>query len=329
MILNATEQRNIMHRFPSLKLSYDKQIHKKVYTDKDIFMVVPYGVKFLAWFTYYQNRNVCFLIELTSKKIPKSFKMVTTCFHHDLALGTILYGSVVKDRFFVCEDALWFCGKNLIENKRTSKFSGRLPIIQDLFSNYVKQQSVSKKHLIFCTPIMGKDYNKVEKTMETLPYTTYGIKFINDTDSFCRVFVPKLEKVVYHGVFKIKAKPDADMYDSFFYNKGMWEPHKPIYVGSYRASVMMNSIFRNIKENQCLDSLEESDDEDEFENCDIGKYTDLTKTVFMKCRFNPKFKKWEPIEMVSDKKTITYDDLWCVENKHIKGNRRVNFPKRN
>ena len=67
MILNGTEQRNIMHRFPSLKLSYDKQIHKKVYTSEDIFMVVPYGVKFLAWFTYYQNHNVCFLIELTPK----------------------------------------------------------------------------------------------------------------------------------------------------------------------------------------------------------------------------------------------------------------------
>ena len=328
MILNATEQRNIMHRFPSLKLSYDKQIQKKVYSDKDIFMVVPYGTKFLAWFTYYQNRNVCFLIELTSKKTPKSFKIITTCFHTDLARGTILLGSVVKDRFFVCEDVLWFCGKNLLENKPTYRISNRLSVMQDLFNNYVKQQSVSKKHLVFCTPIMGHDYNKIEKTMETLPYTTYGIKFINDNDSFSRIFVPKLEKIVYHAIFKVKANYIVDMYDTFIYNKGMWEPHKNIYVGTYRSSVMMNSIFRNIKENVRLDSLEESDDEDEFENCDIGKYTDQNKVVFMNCKFNPKFKKWEPIEIVSDKKTITYDDLWCIENKHIKTNRRVNFPKR-
>ena len=34
----------------------------------------------------------------------------------------------------------------------------------------------------------------------------------------------------------------------------------------------MNSIFRNIKENRNLDLLEESDDEDEFENINLDKY---------------------------------------------------------
>ena len=39
----------------------------------------------------------------------------------------------------------------------------------------------------------------------------------------------------------------------------------------------MNSIFRNIKENQNLD-LEESDSEDEFENIDVDKFVNLKKT---------------------------------------------------
>ena len=60
----------------------------------------------------------------------------------------------------------------------------------------------------------------------------------------------------------------------------------------------MNALFRNIKENKSLDALEESDDEDEFENTNIDKFVDLTKKIKMKCIFNYKFKKWTPVECV-------------------------------
>jgi len=69
-------------------------------------------------------------------------------------------------------------------------------------------------------------------------------------------------------------------------------------VPDYKTSVMMNSLFRKIKENKSLDALEESDDEDEFENTNIDKFVDLSKKIKMKCVFNHKFKKWTPIECV-------------------------------
>ena len=69
-------------------------------------------------------------------------------------------------------------------------------------------------------------------------------------------------------------------------------------VPDYKTSVMMNSLFRKIKENKSLDALEESDDEDEFENTNIDKFVDLSKKLKMKCVFNHKFKKWTPIECV-------------------------------
>ena len=69
-------------------------------------------------------------------------------------------------------------------------------------------------------------------------------------------------------------------------------------IPDYKTSVMMNALFRNIKENRSLDALEESDDEDEFENTNIDKFVDLTKKIKMKCIFNYKFKKWTPIECV-------------------------------
>ena len=70
-------------------------------------------------------------------------------------------------------------------------------------------------------------------------------------------------------------------------------------IPDYKTSVMMNSLFRNIKENNSLDALEESDDEEEFENVNIDKFVDLTKQIKMKCVYNYKFKKWTPVECVN------------------------------
>ena len=38
------------------------------------------------------------------------------------------------------------------------------------------------------------------------------------------------------------------------------------YIPDYKTSIFMNKLFRTIKENDNLDALEESDDEEEFEN---------------------------------------------------------------
>jgi hypothetical protein len=70
------------------------------------------------------------------------------------------------------------------------------------------------------------------------------------------------------------------------------------YIPNYNTSVMMNKLFRNIKENANLDALEESDDEEEFENIQIDKFVDLNKTFKMRCIFNHKFRKWVPVNVV-------------------------------
>ena len=64
----------------------------------------------------------------------------------------------------------------------------------------------------------------------------------------------------------------------------------------------MNRIFRKIRENDNLDYIEESDDEDDFQNIDESKYVDLEKSVLIECVFNNKFKRWTPMSVV-DKST--------------------------
>ena len=76
----------------------------------------------------------------------------------------------------------------------------------------------------------------------------------------------------------------------------------------------MNKLFRNIKENNNLDLLEESDSDEEFENIELDKYVNLNKSVTMRCIFNSKFKKWYPVE-VSKESIITKKELFNIIKK--------------
>jgi hypothetical protein len=66
-------------------------------------------------------------------------------------------------------------------------------------------------------------------------------------------------------------------------------------IPDYKTSVMMNNLFRKIKENQNLDAIEESDDEEDFQNTSPEKYVNLNLTIAFDCKFHRKFKKWFPL----------------------------------
>ena len=68
----------------------------------------------------------------------------------------------------------------------------------------------------------------------------------------------------------------------------------------------MNNLFRNIKENANIDYIEESEDEEEFENTAEDKYVDLIKTYNIECVFNIKFKKWVPIRVIHEPNKVVH-----------------------
>jgi hypothetical protein len=109
-------------------------------------------------------------------------------------------------------------------------------------------------------------------------------------------------------IFKVKADVQTDVYHLYGANDELYDT---CCIPTYTTSVMMNNIFRKIKENINLDSLEESDDEDEFEDDKIDKYVDLTKTCNIVCTFNTKFKKWMPLR-------ISHDNRGVVDTKTLK-----------
>ena len=75
----------------------------------------------------------------------------------------------------------------------------------------------------------------------------------------------------------------------------------------------MNNIFRNIKENENLDALEESDDEDEFENINDDKYVSLNTSKIMECTFNTQHSKWVPLKTVFNKTITSKKEIILME----------------
>jgi hypothetical protein len=90
----------------------------------------------------------------------------------------------------------------------------------------------------------------------------------------------------------------------------------------------MNKLFRIIKENNNLDALEESDDEEEFENINIDKFVHLNKSHKMICQFNHKFKKWVPVKLANENSRIISDnDLKYIYNLYEQNKKKNKYKK--
>ena len=111
-------------------------------------------------------------------------------------------------------------------------------------------------------------------------------------------------------VFKVKPDIQNDIYNLYYDDRNADIFYEVAYIPDYKTSVMMNTLFRNIKENGNLDALEESDDEEEFENDRIDKFVYLDRTYNMVCVYNYKFRKWTPIRVaLSNQRIVTKNEI--------------------
>ena len=310
-MLDREIQRTIMRRFPEIKLSYNKNINRKVYAD--FFQIIPKGQKALLWFTYIHKKNVCLVLKLDYKGNIKEIDQFALCFENTLSYGTILYGTILRimgGHVFCIEDSHYYKGKN-IERKNPLE---KLEIYKTMFDTEISQTTYTNKFIKPVLAYTAKDYNSVKQTIQTLPYKVYGIKYIRNTYS---IGVEKIKYEIKHeAIFNVKPSLNSDIYNLYALdNIGNKILHNIAYIASYKKSVYMNSLFRDIKENRNLDLLEESDDDEEFENISPDRYVNLEKEIIMSCVYNNKFKKWEPIAEIDEGQIAIIKDIKYVENK--------------
>jgi hypothetical protein len=305
--------------FPQIKLSYDHIIHKKVY-NYNCVLAIPCGVKCIAWFTIKDNMNVCNIMELSNNEVVNT-TIYKCCFNSELSFGTIFYGTLVKTHgssFCTIENIFYYKGKSILHYT----WGEKLRLFTQMFKYDITQVAYNNRFIIFSIPLIKASFNELLQEIKMLKYKVQYIqyKFFSDTThtaNTCTKYIynnANLEKVFISSsvhsrmdkdkyiTFKVTPDIQPDIYNLYTCdNDGNSTFYDVAYIPDYKTSVMMNHLFRNIKENANLDRLEESDSEDEFENENIDKFVYLNRSYNMSCIYNPKFKKWIPLSISENK----------------------------
>ena len=226
--------------------------------------------------------------------------------------------------YFTCEQLYYY--KGLAVDKKP--YMDRLNLLLAMFTDQVEQIAFTANSLVIGMPVMTDTYEEAVSQLEKLPYKTYGIAIprIKTTQGYTQRPIQAPSQLVAHQVpsaplplpdrktynninnvnninninntisktfFTVKADLAADNYQLYTSENTLYDT---ALVPTYKCSVLLNALFRNIKENANLDLLEESDDEEEFENTQIDKFVDLEKAVIMECVYSKRFKKWQPLK---------------------------------
>ena len=343
------EKISILSEFPNIKLSYENITHNKV-SNYDIVLAIPEGKKCFAWFTTYQEKNVCLIMELAENKQITHIKIMNAVFKSDMVFGTIFYGTVFyysQNNFFTLEDVFYYKGSDVSRNSWLDKFE----LFKKIMCDDIKQASYNKNFMVFGLPILSNTVDELQNKLTHIKYKIKTIQFRSFNRSNQSLFVPfanltcpnveptkplhnkcnkstvdnfvvkipKLEVPIHSYqnykkrkeiVFNVKADVQNDIYHLYYKDDVSLHNYNVAFIPNYTTSVMMNKLFRNIKENINLDALEESDDEEEFQNEKEDRFVNLEKTYNMMCSYNYKLKKWTPIRLAETfEKLITKREL--------------------
>ena len=313
MKLTNEDNVSLMERLPDIELSYDKILHKKVHAD--YYLILPKGKKNLVWFTYYKSENICLILELDKNNNISNIYPIACCFKKELSFNTILLGTLINKNnsiFFTCEDVLFYKNKNC----QRKPYVQKLEIMLDMFNNEIKNTTLFNKNFIVTLPIIKDNYIDCFNIIPFLSYDVYGIQAFRsnscDSEGIVKINLNKFE-----ATFIVTADIKQDIYNLHcLSNEKNTVNYDIAMVPDYKTSVFMNGLFRTIKENKNLDLLEESDDDEEFENIDEDKFVNLKKTIRMKCVYMTKFRKWKPVMVASnDAKIITKKELYEIQKK--------------
>ena len=283
---------SIINHFPKFKLSYEKFIYKKV-TSYDYCIAIPKGKKYFAWFTYYNDQNICIFLHVNRNEIL-NIEYFPVCFNNELSLGTILYGTIIKHKnnnFFCIENIYYYCNQYV----NNYLFKNKLKLYEELFKNI---KNIYFNKINFTLAIIKQKEDILINELIKISYPIYCIKYISQNEIINYIIkeaiLPKI------AVFIVKPNIQNDIYSLYCNNnKDELVFYNICDVPSYKTSVFLNNSFRNIKENRNLDLLEESDSDDDFENINEDKYI-KHKELKMKCIYNNNTKKWYPIENINN-----------------------------
>lgn len=342
---------SIIKRFPKIEPSYETTLHTAFSVEYDVCLAIPISKKYFAWFSFYNNSRVCYLMQLNRDKKIESITIVNTNFSSEICVGTLIYGSISIDfdatnslnasshplSFFIIEDIMMFKGINTVKMTFGEKLGFIHTLLDKMLNPSLKKVISRKPHLnivfmlpaIIVAPKIGENtvfptvlyqihHIQYRSLSAVLPYINANVLpaknaqtlFNNTTNSVVANAGPVYKRNICDfsksqysrtAIFMVKACLQYDIYDLFALGgNNVMVLYDVAYISNYKLSTFMNTQFRTIRENSNLDYIEESDDEDDFQDNRFDKYVNLQKSINMECVFNEKFKRWEPLRIVSE-----------------------------
>tara|TARA_B100001063_G_C16742862_1_gene545782 strand:- start:313 stop:1248 length:936 start_codon:yes stop_codon:yes gene_type:complete len=310
-MMDKHDKQHVLQKFPKFELSYVKTIHNKVHSD--IVVAIPYGKKYYAWFSYYKSNHVCFFLEIGRNNDITNIQIYPVCFHKNLAENTVFYGTFLENRFFFIENIYYYKNKNV----SLYPYQKKLKLLQHIFENELKIISFTNKDIIFGLPIMKQNFYDLISIIPYLNYKIYCIQFRNLNQVHGAFNLVYKNTTVSNAYFEVRPSIQNDIYELYCMDKNEKQFYSYSVIPDYKTSVMMNEIFRKIKENVNLDALEESDSEDEFENVNEDKFVNINIVKIMECSFNKTHKKWVPLKIAYNKELSLKSQITMIEKNNM------------
>lgn len=276
-----------------------------------------------------ESMNRCVLIELSNSNHMGKRYPIKTCFHSSLAYGsgTVLMGTlsrIASLKTVAIHNIYSYKG----ESYTKTNYLDKLRLLDSIFRNEIKQISYFPDQVVIGLPLMVSGDTPQDELITHIRSSPYPVSYAqylynNRKDnslvnvSIHNIMISPTEQTIstekkvsqvkyidYRAIRNGRVRvPDAvfsvapDIQNDIYHISTNEGYHGIAAVQSYETSKFMNKLFRNIKENRNLDLLEESDDEDEFENVADDKYVHIDKTYRLLCRYLHRINKWEPYKI--------------------------------
>ena len=271
-------------------------------TEHTYFTLKPFGKKSYIWFSYYESQFLTLLKyadntlnEFYSLKNDSTNSNDKKDFDNTLYYNNVLLIGYYANDYFILDNVLnynelnWF----IQQPDYPLYFQRKL----NLYNTIIHKITNNNIGFNIKLPYITNNYNDIFNNIYNLGYKPYGIYIHHNKKSYLYPLSNSTSSVSVKSnkeeIFKITADMEQDIYNLYSVK------HDSKFVGTalidtYDLSVYMNTYFRNIRENINLDYIEESEPEDDFENDNITKFVNLSKSGLFLCKYNDRFKKWTP-----------------------------------
>ena len=249
-----------------IKLPQESFVHKEIYIPNAIYLAQPVGKLACVMFSLVNNTPTCFMLDIRDRQIHKKYPL-------DTIFDAELIGTVIQGTYLHYESQPCFVIHNIFQYKNTSVdtcYFKKYKLMESILEKYIFNEKMSKSQCMFFMPVTSFRIENIEAS-----YKIFCIKIMTE-----HKIVNYVDQTVLK-LFWIHSTNLRDIYEVYTLENVY---HSIAHVDTHKRSVMLNKLF---KKEVTIDSIEDSDEEEEFES----------KQIKMYCKWNEIVKKWVPIKI--------------------------------